>query len=60
MWTFKRCDGTIKEADLAEDLVVNGETYGCVKSFRYLRDTLGDRGVDLATTAKIINGWMKF
>ena len=24
----KRCDGTIQEADLAEDLMVDGETYG--------------------------------
>ena len=29
----KSCDGTIQEADLAEDLLVDGETYGCVKSF---------------------------
>ena len=36
----KRCDGIIKEADLAGHLVVDGETYGCVKSFCYLRDTL--------------------
>ena len=27
----KLCDGTIQEADLAEDLVVDGVTYGCVK-----------------------------
>ena len=26
-----RCDGTIQEADLAEDLMVDGETYKCVK-----------------------------
>ena len=32
--------GTIQEADLAEDLMVDGETYGCVKSFCYLG--LGD------------------
>ena len=25
---YKQCDGTIQEVDLAEDLVVNGETYG--------------------------------
>ena len=35
----RRCDGTIQEADLAEDLMVGGETYGCVKSFCYLGDT---------------------
>ena len=29
----RRCDGTIQEADLAEDIKVDGETYGCVKSF---------------------------
>ena len=43
--------GTIQEADLAGDLVVDGETYGCVKNFCYLEDTLyGDGGADL--TAK--------
>ena len=31
----KQCDGTIQEADLTEDLVVDGETYGCGKSFCY-------------------------
>ena len=36
----KRCDSTIQEADLAEDLVVDGKIYGCIKSFCYLRDTL--------------------
>ena len=40
----KRCDGTIQEADLAENQVVDGETYGCVKSFSYLGDTLGGDG----------------
>ena len=57
----RRCDGTIQEADLAEDLMVDGKTYECVKSFCYLGDTLvGDGGVDLAATARIRNGWMKF
>ena len=38
-----------------------GETNGCVKSFCYLEDTLdGDGGADLADTARIRNGWMKF
>ena len=32
----RRCDGTIQEVDL----MVNGETYECVKSFCYLGDTL--------------------
>ena len=54
----KRCDGTIQEA---EDQVVDGETYGCVKSLYYLGDTFdGDGRADLAATARIINGWMKF
>ena len=57
----RRCDGTIQEADLAKDLVVDGETYGCVKSFCNLGDSLdGDGGPDLAATARIRNGWMKF
>ena len=34
------------------------ETYGCVKSICNLGDTLD--GVDLAATAIIRNGWMKF
>ena len=29
----KRCDGTIPEANIAENLVVDGETYWCVKAF---------------------------
>ena len=29
----RQCDGTIQETDLAEDLMVDGETYGCVKSY---------------------------
>ena len=45
----RRCDGTIQEVDLAEDLMVDGETYECVKSFCYLGDTLdGDGGADIA------------
>ena len=39
----RRCDGTIQEVDLAEDLMVDG-----------------DGGADLAATARIRNGWMKF
>ena len=37
--------------------------YECVKSFCYLGvgDTIdGDGGADLAATARIRNGWMKF
>ena len=42
---WKRCDGTIQENDLAGGQVVDGETYGCVKSFSHLGDTLdGDGG----------------
>ena len=49
--------GQSKKADLAEELMVDGETYGSVKSFCYLGETLdGDSGVDLAATARIING----
>ena len=29
----RRCDGTIQEVDLADDLMVYGETYECVKRF---------------------------
>ena len=29
----RQCDGTIQETDLAEDLWVDGETCGCVKTF---------------------------
>ena len=44
-----------------KDLMVDGETYECVKSFCYLGDTLdGDGGADLAATARIRNEWMKF
>ena len=53
--------GTIQEADLDDDLVVDGETYECVKSFCYLRYTPdGDDGVYITVTARIRNGWMKF
>ena len=41
--------------------MVDGETYGCEKCFCYLGDTRdGDGGADLAATARIRNGWMKF
>ena len=54
----RRCDGTIQEI---EELMVVGEIYVCVKSFCYLGDMLdGDGGADLAATARIRNGWMKF
>ena len=57
----RRCDGTIQEILLAEDLMVDGETYEYVKSFCYLGDTLdGYGGADLAVTARIRNAWMKF
>ena len=35
-FSCKRCDGTIQEVDLAEDLMVDGQTYECVKRFFYL------------------------
>ena len=57
-WIHNR---TIQEADLAEDLMVDGEMCGCVKSFCYLGDTLdGDGGADIAARYRIRNGWMKF
>ena len=58
----KRCDSTLQEADLAEDLLWWMEKYnGCVNSFCYLGYTLdGDGVVDLVTTSRIRNGWMKF
>ena len=42
-------DVTIQEADLVEDLMVDGETYGCVKSFCYQGDTIDgdDPGMSL-------------
>ena len=47
----KRCDGTIPEANIAENLVVDGETYWCVKSFCFVWDTVdGDGGAHLAAT----------
>ena len=56
-----RYDGPILEVDLAEDLKVDRETYECVKSFCYLGDTLdGDGGADIAATAGLRNGWIKF
>ena len=37
----KRCDGTLQEPDLGEDLVVN-EASVCVKSLCYVEDTCGN------------------
>ena len=52
----RRCDGTIQEVVLADNLMVDGERYECVKRFYYLGDTLdGDGGADLAATARIRN-----
>ena len=40
---------------------MDGETYGYVKCYCYPVDTFdGDGGADLAATARIGNGWMKF
>ena len=36
-----RCNSVTQEADLAKDLVVHGETFGCVEILCYLGDTLG-------------------
>ena len=42
------------------NLMVDGETYECVKSFCYPGETLDrDGGAGLAATARIRNGWMK-
>ena len=56
----RRCDGTIQEAALDEDLMVEEETCGCVKSFCYLGDSLDGNGADLAATSRIRNGWIQF
>ena len=41
--------------------MVEGETYGCVKSFCYLGVILDeDGGADLVATTRIRNGWMMF
>ena len=41
--------------------MVDGKTYGCAQSSYYLGDTHdGNGGADLAATARIRNGWMKF
>ena len=56
-FSCRRCDGTIQEVDLAADLMVDGDTYECVKSYCYLGDTLdGDGGAGLADTGRIRNG----
>ena len=47
-----RCN-RCEEANLANDLVMDGETCGSVKNLCYL-------GVDLAATARIRNECMKF
>ena len=58
---YKPSVGTIQEAGLAKYLVMDGETYGSVKSFCNLGDTLdGDGGADRAATARIKSRWMDF
>ena len=53
-FSCKRCNGTTQETDLAADLVVHGETYGCIKRFYYVGETLdGYVETDLASTASI-------
>ena len=47
-------DGTVPEANIYENLVVDGEMYGCVKSLCFVWNTVdGDGGGHLATTARI-------
>ena len=53
----RRCDGTLQEADLTEDLMVVVEMYGCVENFCYMGDTFDvDDGADLSATARIRSG----
>ena len=50
--------GKFQEVDLAENLMVDEKTYGCIKSFCYLGDTLdGDGVADVAAEMQIIR-WM--
>ena len=47
-------DDTILEANIDENLVVDGEIYGCVKSLCFVWNTVdGYGGAHLATTARI-------
>ena len=47
-------DGTIPEANIDENLVVDGEMYGCVKSLYVVWNTVdGDGGAHLTTTTRI-------
>ena len=50
--------GKSKKPDLAGDLVVDGEMYGCVKSFCYLGYTL-DGMVDRILLLQLESEWMK-
>ena len=57
----KHCMTQPNKQNLTEDIVVDRKTYGCVKSFCYLGDTLdGDGGADIAATARIRSGWIEF
>ena len=56
----RRCDGTIQEVDLDDDLLVDGETYECIEILLSGRHLGGNGGADLAATARIRNGWIKF
>ena len=51
-----RCDGTIQEAALCDDLIVEGETYGCEKSFCYLGDTLDGKQILLLQIESEMDG----
>ena len=45
--------GTIPEANIDKNLVVNGEMYGCVKSLCFVWNTVdGDGGAHLSTIAR--------
>ena len=49
-------DGTILEANIDENLVVDGEMYECVKSLCFVWNTVDKNGeAHLATTARIRN-----
>ena len=50
----KQCDGTIQEADLAGDILVDRETHGCVKRFCYLGNTLDGVGVPVVSEVALL------
>ena len=54
------CRRYLTGSGVRDGLMVEGGTYGCVKTFCYLGDTFDGNGADLAATFRITNGWMKF